>query len=170
MTGEGEGAEPPAAGTASFTETGADDRPLGVELGDRHMPASVVEFAIDLVGQQDDPIASCDSRQSSELLGAVRLACRVVRIVQDDEARPLGEPYRVSRRPHCLGGWGLWDVQVGCLRKCANVPSGWSRSTGRPTPQRGRCCSRWRRSSAARRRRGGRGCGRRSVMLGIGRA
>ena len=80
------------------------------------------------------------------------------------------EPYRVSRRPHCLGGWGLWDVQVGFLRKCANVPSGWSRSTGRPTPQRGRCCSRWRRSSAARRRRGGRGCGRRSVMLGIGRA
>ena len=28
------------------------------------------------------------------------------------------------RRPHCLGGWGLWDVQVGFLRKCANVPSG----------------------------------------------
>ena len=23
------------------------------------------------------------------------------------------ESYRVSRRPHCLGGWGLWDVQVG---------------------------------------------------------
>ncbi len=89
----------------------------------------------------------------------------------DPNGTPLGgEPYRVSRRPHCLGGWGLWDVQVGCLRKCANVPSGWSRSTGRPTPQRGRCCSRWRRSSAARRRRGGRGCGRRSVMLGIGRA
>ena len=80
------------------------------------------------------------------------------------------ESYRVSRRPHCLGGWGLWDVQVGFLRKCANVPSGGSRSTGRPTPQRGRCCSRWRRSSAARRRRCGRGCGRRSVMLGIGRA
>ena len=80
------------------------------------------------------------------------------------------ESYRVSRRPHCLGGWGLWDVQVGFLWKCANVPSGWSRSTGRPTPQRGRCCSRWRRSSAARRRRCGSGCGRRSVMLGIGRA
>ena len=28
-----------------------------------------------------------------------------------------------------MGGWGLWDV--GFLRKCANVPSGWSRSTGR---------------------------------------
>ena len=101
MTGEGEGAEPPAAGTAPFAETGADDRPLGVELGDRHMPASVVEFAIDLVGQQDDPIASCDSRQSSELLGAVRLACRVVRIVQDDEARPLGvrlaEAFQIGR-------------------------------------------------------------------------
>ena len=37
-----------------------------------------------------------------------------------------------------MGGWGLWDVHVGFLRKCANVPSGWSRSTGRPTPQRGR--------------------------------
>ena len=23
-----------------------------------------------------------------------------------------------------MGGWGLWDVQVGFLRKCANVPSG----------------------------------------------
>ena len=80
------------------------------------------------------------------------------------------ESYRVSRRPHCLGGWGLWDVQVGFLRRCASVPFGWSRSTGRPTHQRGRCCSRWHRSSAARRRRCGSGCGRRSVMLGIGRA
>ena len=23
------------------------------------------------------------------------------------------EAYRVSRRPHFLGGWGLWDVRVG---------------------------------------------------------
>ena len=74
------------------------------------------------------------------------------------------ESYRVSRRPHFLGGWGLWDVQVGFLRRCASVPFGWSRSTGRPTHQRGRCCSRWHRSSAARRRRCGSGCGRRSVM------
>ena len=83
---------------------------------------------------------------------------------------PRLESYRVSWRPHFLGGWGLWDVQVGFPRRCASVPSGWSRSTRRPTPQRGRCCSRWRRSSAARRRRGGSGCGRRSVMPGIGRA
>ena len=33
--------------------------------------------------------------------------------------RGRAESYRVSRRPHCLGGWGLWDVQVGFLRKCA---------------------------------------------------
>ena len=32
------------------------------------------------------------------------------------------------------------------------MPSGWPRSTRRPTPQSGRCCSRWRRSSDARRR------------------
>ena len=87
-----------------------------------------------------------------------------------DPNSPRSESYRVSRRPHFLGGWGLWDVQVGFLRRCARVPSGWSRSTGRPTPQSGRCCSRWRRSSAARRRRCGSGCGRRSVMRGIGRA
>ena len=34
------------------------------------------------------------------------------------------ESYRVSRRPHFLGGWGLWDVQVGFRRRCASVPSG----------------------------------------------
>ena len=49
-----------------------------------------MEFAIDLVGQEDDRIASCHSRQPSELVGAIRLACRGVRIVQRDEARPLG--------------------------------------------------------------------------------
>ena len=80
------------------------------------------------------------------------------------------ESYRVSRRPHFLGGWGLWDVQVGFLRRCASVPFGWSRSTGRPTPQRGRCCSRWHRSSAARRRRCGSGCGRRRALLHEGPA
>ena len=41
---------------------------------------------------------------------------------------------------------------------------------GGPTRRSGRCCSRWRRSSGARRRRCGSGCGRRSVMPGIGRA
>ena len=42
------------------------------------------------------------------------------------------EPYRVSWRPHCLGGWGLWDAQVGFRRRCESARSGWSRSTGRP--------------------------------------
>ena len=46
---------------------------------------------------------------------------------QDRAARD--ESYRESRRPHFLGGWGLWDVQVGFPRRCASVPSGWSRST-----------------------------------------
>ncbi len=35
------------------------------------------------------------------------------------------EAYRVSRRPHFLGGWGLWDVQVGFRRRCVSAPSGW---------------------------------------------
>ena len=82
---------------------GADDHPLGVELGNRHVGAGVVEFAVDLVGQQNDPIPSRDRRQSSELVGAIGVACGVVRIVQDDEARPLGvglaEPLEIVR-PH----------------------------------------------------------------------
>ena len=35
------------------------------------------------------------------------------------------EAYRVSRRPHFLGGWGLWDVQVGFRRRCVSAPFGW---------------------------------------------
>ena len=35
------------------------------------------------------------------------------------------EAYRLSRRPHFLGGWGLWDVQVGFRRRCVSAPSGW---------------------------------------------
>ena len=35
------------------------------------------------------------------------------------------EAYRDSRRPHFLGGWGLWDVQVGSHRRCVSAPSGW---------------------------------------------
>jgi hypothetical protein len=37
----------------------------------------------------------------------------------------VGEAYRDSRRPHFLGGWGLWDVQVGSRRRCVSAPSGW---------------------------------------------
>ena len=35
------------------------------------------------------------------------------------------EVYRVSRRPHFLGGWGLWDVRVGIRRRCGSARSGW---------------------------------------------
>ena len=35
------------------------------------------------------------------------------------------EAYRDPRRPHFLGGWGLWGVQVGFRRRCVSVPSGW---------------------------------------------
>jgi pyruvate dehydrogenase E1 component beta subunit len=35
------------------------------------------------------------------------------------------EAYRLSRRPHFLGGWGQWDVQVGFRRGCVSAPSGW---------------------------------------------
>jgi hypothetical protein len=35
------------------------------------------------------------------------------------------EAYRVSRRPHFLGGWGLWDVRVGFRRRCVSAPFGW---------------------------------------------
>jgi len=35
------------------------------------------------------------------------------------------EAYRVSRRPHFLGGWGLWDVRVGFHRRCVSAPFGW---------------------------------------------
>jgi hypothetical protein len=37
----------------------------------------------------------------------------------------VAEAYRLSRRPHFLGGWGLWDVQVGFRRRCVSAPSGW---------------------------------------------
>ena len=77
------------------------------------------------------------------------------------------EPYRVSRRPHCLGGWGLWDVQVGFLRRCVSARSGWSRSIAPPTRRSGACCSRWRRSLAARPRRCGSGYARHSVTPAI---
>ena len=77
------------------------------------------------------------------------------------------EPYRVSRRPHCLGGWGLWDVQVGFLRRCVSAWFGWSRSIAPPTRRSGACCSRWRRSLAARPRRYGSGYARHSVTPAI---
>ena len=35
------------------------------------------------------------------------------------------EAYRLLARPHFLGGWGLWDVQVGSRRRCVSAPSGW---------------------------------------------
>jgi Sulfotransferase family len=35
------------------------------------------------------------------------------------------EAYRVCRRPHFLGGWGLWDVRVGFRRRCGSAPFGW---------------------------------------------
>ena len=79
----------------------------------------------------------------------------------------VAEPYRVSRRPHCLGGWGLWDVQVGFLRRCVSARSGWSRSIAPPTRRSGACCSRWRRSLAARPRRCGSGYARHSVTPAI---
>ena len=56
--------------------------------------------------------------------------------VEETTVKPC-EPCRVSRIPHCLGGWGLWDVQVGFPRRCASVPSGRSRSTGRPHASKG---------------------------------
>ena len=77
------------------------------------------------------------------------------------------EPYRVSRRPHYLGGWGLWDVQVGFLRRCVSARFGWSRSIAPPTRRSGACCSRWRRSLAARPRRYGSGYARHSVTPAI---
>jgi hypothetical protein len=80
------------------------------------------------------------------------------------------ESHRVSERPHFLGGWGLWDVQVGLPRRYASVPSGWLRSIGRPTSRSGRCCSRSRRSSGARRKRCANGCARRSGMRATGPA
>ena len=77
------------------------------------------------------------------------------------------EPYRVSRRPHFLGGWGLWDVQVGFLRRCVSARFGWSRSIAPPTRRSGACCSRWRRSVATRPRRCGSGYARHSVTPAI---
>jgi hypothetical protein len=59
------------------------------------------------------------------------------------------EAYRVSRRPHFLGGWGLWDVRVGFRRRCGSARSGWWKSIARPTPRNGRCCSPSRRSWGA---------------------
>ena len=79
----------------------------------------------------------------------------------------MPEPYRVSRRPHYLGGWGLWDVQVGFLRRCVSARFGWSRSIAPPTRRSGACCSRWRRSLAARPRRYGSGYARHSVTPAI---
>lgn len=52
--------------------------------------------------------------------------------VMQEEASPAEnldpkcvEAYRDSRRPHFLGGWGLWDVQVGFRRRCVSAPFGW---------------------------------------------
>ena len=94
----------------------------------------------------------------------------VARTGSQEQAKHLSESYRVSRRPHFLGGWGLWDVQVGFRRRSVSGRSGWSRSIGRPTRRSGPSYSRSRRSSGARPRRSGSGCGKRSVMPGIGRA
>jgi len=41
-----------------------------------------------------------------------------------DALRQL-EAYRVSRRPHFLGGWGLWDVRIGFRRRCVSALFGW---------------------------------------------
>ena len=51
--------------------------------------------------------------------------------------RLLTESYRVSRRPHFLGGGGLWDVHVGFLRRCVSARFGWSRSIAPPTRRSG---------------------------------
>ena len=59
---------------------------------------------------------SPDSKDNPILAAAV--AGKANLIVSGDKS----EPYRVSQRPHCLGGWGLWDVQVGFHRRCASAP------------------------------------------------
>lgn len=44
---------------------------------------------------------------------------------QNPQLREKSEAYRVLARPHFLGGWGLWDVQVGFRRRCVSARSGW---------------------------------------------
>ena len=56
---------------------------------------------------------------------ADKLGIPLQEIADSKIRREQTEAYRVSRRPHFLGGWGLWDVQVGFRRRCVSAPSGW---------------------------------------------
>ena len=69
-----ENAQPPTTGTAPFAQASAENGPLWVEWNDRGMLPLVVQLAVDLVGQQDDPVFPRHLGERSQLIERVRRA------------------------------------------------------------------------------------------------
>lgn len=59
------------------------------------------------------------------LVEGVPFGDMLVEAVRTPDLEKWREGDRISRRPHFLGGWGQWDVQVGFRRRCVSAPSGW---------------------------------------------
>ena len=101
VVGIGERPEPPSARAAPLAQSRADDRPFGIELGDGHVGAPVVNLSVDFVRQDDDTVASRHLADLAQLVRVVRMAGRVVRIVQHDDARAsrigFAQPLQILR-------------------------------------------------------------------------
>ena len=86
---KGERPQPPAPGPAPFGQAGTDDRALGIEARDRHVPALVMQLPVDLVGQQNHPEPPGDRGQGFEFLRGIAAAVRVAGVIQNEDARPV---------------------------------------------------------------------------------
>ena len=75
----------PAPSATPLAESGAEDRPLGVEARRRDVCAPVVDRAVDLIAQEQDAVLAADLAQRFELVGLVARAGGVARVVEDQQ-------------------------------------------------------------------------------------
>ena len=86
---EHERPEAPTARPAPLGQAAADDRPLGVEARDRDVLSLVMQFAVDLVGEQHDAVLARDAGDFPQVDFLVGRTRRVARVVEDEDARSL---------------------------------------------------------------------------------
>jgi hypothetical protein len=94
----------------ALTESTVDDATVGMDL----IGASAGDVASVTADAAYDTVAFYEAARARHAQGVVP-PTRTARV----------EAHRLSRRPHFLGGWGQWDVQVGFRRRCVSAPSGW---------------------------------------------
>mmetsp|Transcript_6144 Transcript_6144/g.10579 ORF Transcript_6144/g.10579 Transcript_6144/m.10579 type:complete len:312 (-) Transcript_6144:253-1188(-) len=88
--GENEGAHSPASSSRSLGDASQNDRSFRIMLCKGFMLSIKLNEVVNLIRQNQQAMFSCHLRQSFHLLCRASCACGIARIVEDQQARPLG--------------------------------------------------------------------------------